>query len=67
MDPEVLQTAQSKARELGLDLTQFQVQASEDTDFYKVLFLPRQNVRGGGLRVWVGKYDLEVKEVVHLQ
>jgi hypothetical protein len=67
MNPKVLQTAQNKARELGLDLTQFQVQASEDTDFYKVLFLPKQNVRGGGLRVWVGKYDEEVKEVVHLQ
>jgi hypothetical protein len=41
---------------------------SEQQDFYKVVFLPNDpQTLGGGLRVWVDKYELQVKQVVHLQ
>ena len=56
------------ARQRGLDLKQFDVETSEQQDFYKVVFLPSDpQTLGGGLRVWVDKYELQVKQVVHLQ
>lgn len=60
--------ARAAARQRGLDLREFDIEALEQQDFYKVVFLPNDpQTIGGGLRVWVDKYELQVKQIVHLQ
>lgn len=60
--------ARAAARQRGLDLKQFDVATLEQQDFYKVIFLPTDpQTFGGGLRVWVDRYELQVKQVVRLQ
>jgi len=51
----------------GFTLQDFRLEISESRTTYSVVFIPKARVRGGGLRIGIGKRDLRVKEVVHLQ
>ncbi len=63
-----LLAARAAARQHGLNLKQFNVETSEQQALYKVVFLPTDpQTLGGGLRVWVDKYERQVKQVIPLQ
>ena len=63
----VRRIAENEGLTHGFDPKDFRLEISESRTAYSVLFVPKARVRGGGLRVGIGKRDLKVKEIVHLQ
>lgn len=63
----VRRIAEHEGAKCGFDARDFRLEISEGRTTYLVVFMPKARVRGGGLRIGIGKRDLRVKEVVHLQ
>ncbi len=63
----VRRIAESEGVVRGFDSKNFHMQINESRAAYSVLFVPKARVRGGGLRIGIGKRDLKVKQVVYLQ
>ena len=63
----VRRIAENEGFARGFDPKNFRLEISEDRNAYSVVFVPKARMRGGGLRVGIGKRDLKVKQVVYLQ
>jgi hypothetical protein len=67
MRDRAVEVARQEAINMGDDPDRYEVRIQEDADSWRVVFTPRERVRGGGFEVRVDKVTQQVREVLRYQ